>query len=93
VLAGRAALGCRLVSDDEAFAAFEEPHAADRTGARDLAIHSVSRKWGDFEEIGSFVEQRLDALAGEELSLGDVTFVVLRASAFGGALELRTQAM
>ncbi len=77
-----AALDRGVVGDDHAFLAVDGADAGDCAGAGHLiAIHAQRRQRGEFEEGGARIEQRIDALARQQLA----SRVVLAARRLGAA--------
>src|SRR5688500_5661916 len=87
-----AALDRRVVRDDHALVSAHAADAGDDSRARRfVVVHPVRGEGTDLEEWRAGVEQRLDALAGEQLACGEVAVTRAGRSALADLRELRAQ--
>ena len=85
-----AALHGGIVADDHHMPTVDESDAGHHPGRRRVAaIEAFRGEWGEFEEGTSLVEKAGDALAGQQLAAGDMTF----ARSFRAAASDRRQAV
>jgi len=87
-----AALHGRIIGDDHAFLAADPPDPGDDPGGRHIVVvDTESRERGQFQERRTRVEQRIDALARQQLAPSEVQFAGAFTAPETRGLEMRPQ--